>query len=127
MEFNNPMFFIAVERDGKKIAEGLVPKNGALEFAGYRLEMREMPFWVRFYVIKQRGLSILYTGFAIASIGVIWRLLFYRREIVGAVREEDGERLSGRRGRVPNSTKALRKMNLPNCSSGNSWRKQDEG
>jgi len=92
MEFNNPMFFIAVEQDGKKIAEGLVPKNGALEFAGYRLEMRDMPFWVRFYVVKQRGLSILYAGFAIATIGVIWRLLFYRREIIGAVREQDGVR-----------------------------------
>jgi len=92
MEFNNPMFFIAVEQDGKKIAEGLVPKNGSLEFAGYRLEMRDMPFWVRFYVVKQRGLSILYAGFAIATIGVIWRLLFYRREIIGAVREQDGVR-----------------------------------
>jgi hypothetical protein len=92
MEFNNPMFFIAVEQGGNKIAEGLVPKNGALEFAGYRLEMRDMPFWVRFYVVKQRGLSILYAGFALATIGVIWRLLFYRREIVGAVREQDGVR-----------------------------------
>jgi len=92
MEFNNPMFFIVVEQDGKKIAEGLVPKNGTLEFAGYRLEMRDMPFWVRFYVVKQRGLSILYTGFAIATIGVIWRLLFYRRELICAVREQDGVR-----------------------------------
>lgn len=92
MEFNNPVFFIAVEKYGKKIAEGLVPKNGSLEFAGNRLEMRDMPFWVRFYVIKQRGLSILYAGFVIATIGVIWRLLFYRREIVGAVREQGGVR-----------------------------------
>lgn len=92
MEFNNPVFFISVERDGKKLGEGLVPKNGTLEFAGHRLEMRDMPFWVRFYVVKQRGLSILYAGFALATIGVIWRLLFYRREIVGAVREQDGVR-----------------------------------
>ncbi len=90
MEFNNPVFFLVVEREGKKIAEGLVPKNGTLEFAGYRLEMRDMPFWVRFYVVKQRGLSILYAGFAIATIGVIWRLIFYRREIIGAVKEMDG-------------------------------------
>jgi hypothetical protein len=90
MEFNNPVFFIAVEQGGKKIAEGLVPKNGTLEFAGYRLEMRDMPFWVRFFVVKQRGLSILYAGFALATIGVIWRLLFYRREIIGSVREQDG-------------------------------------
>ncbi|HZV82919.1 MAG TPA: cytochrome c biogenesis protein ResB [Geobacteraceae bacterium] len=92
MEFNNPVFFITVEQAGKKIGEGLVPKNGTMEFAGYRLEMREMPFWVRFYVVKQRGISILYAGFAIATIGVIWRLLFYRREIIGAVRDQDGVR-----------------------------------
>jgi hypothetical protein len=92
MEFNNPVFFISVEQLGKKVGEGMVPRNGALEFAGYRLEMRDMPFWVRFYVVKQRGLSIIYAGFAIATIGVIWRLLFYRREIIGAVREQDGVR-----------------------------------
>lgn len=90
MEFNNPVFFIVAERKGKKIGEGLVAKNGFLEFSGYRLEMRDMTFWVRFYVIKQRGISILYAGFLLASIGVIWRLLFYRRELVGTVREQDG-------------------------------------
>jgi hypothetical protein len=91
-EFNNPTFSIVVERDGKKIGEGIIPKNGAMEFAGYRLEMKEMPFWIRFYVIKERGVSILYTGLVIACLAVVWRLLFYRREIVGAVREEGGER-----------------------------------
>ncbi len=92
MEFNNPVFFIVAERDGKKVAEGLVPKGGALELPGCRLEMREMPFWVRFYVVKQRGLAILYSGFALATFGVIWRLLFFRRELIGAVREEEGVR-----------------------------------
>ena len=91
MEFNNPVFFISIERDGKKLGEGLVPKNGALKFAGYTLEMHDMPFWVRFYVVRQRGLAILYSGFALATIGVIWRLLFYKREILGAVREKDGK------------------------------------
>ena len=90
-EFANPAFVIAVERDGKKITEGVVAKNGALEFAGNRLELHDSPFWVRFYVIKQRGLSIVYLGFFLASVGVIWRLIFYRREILGAVRNRDGE------------------------------------
>lgn len=69
-----------------------MPKNGTMEFDGNRLEMRELPFWVRFYVIKERGVSILYAGLAIACIAIIWRLLFYRREIVGAIRDEEGER-----------------------------------
>lgn len=89
MEFNNPVFFIVAEKAGKKIGEGLVQKNGILEFSGYRLELRDMSFWVRFYVIKQRGISILYAGFLLATIGVIWRLLFYKRELLGSVRKQD--------------------------------------
>ena len=92
MEFANPVFVVSVERDGKRFTEGVLAKNGSMEFAGYRLEMPEMPYWVRFYVIKQRGLSVLYAGFLLASIGIIWRLIFFKREIIGAVREKDGER-----------------------------------
>ena len=91
-EFNNPVFFIVAEQNGKKVGEGLVAKNGTLEFAGNRLEMKELRYWVRFYVITQRGLPILYLGFAVACIAVIWRMIFYKREIVGAVREKDGVR-----------------------------------
>lgn len=92
MEFNNPMFFIVVESEGKKVAEGLVPKNGRLEFAGNILELRDLKYWVRFYVITQRGLPILYLGFAIACVAVIWRMIFYKRELLGAVRGAGGER-----------------------------------
>ncbi len=92
MEFANPVFLITVELNGKAIAEAPIARNGSMAFNGFHLEMRDMPFWVRFYVDKQRGLSILYAGFALATIGVIWRLLFYRREIVGSVREVDGVR-----------------------------------
>ncbi|HJV66367.1 MAG TPA: cytochrome c biogenesis protein ResB [Geomonas sp.] len=94
MEFNNPTFFIVVEKDGKKVGEGLVPKNGVLEFAGNKLEMRDLRYWARFYVITQRGLPILYLGFAVACIGVIWRMIFYKRELVGSVRTTtEGRRL----------------------------------
>lgn len=93
MEFNNPTFFLVAERNGKKVAEGDVPKLGGMNLVdGFRVEMKDMPYWVRFYVIKQRGLSLVYIGFAIASIAVIWRLMFYRRELVGAFREKDGQR-----------------------------------
>jgi cytochrome c biogenesis protein ResB len=91
-EFNNPTFFIVAERDGKKVGEGLVPKNGSLEFGGNRLEMRDLRYWVRFYVVTDRGLPVLYLGFAVACLAVLWRMIFYKRELVGAVRELDGVR-----------------------------------
>jgi hypothetical protein len=89
-EFRNPVFSLIVERQGKQITQGIIPRNGTLSFDGYQLEMQQMPFWVRFMVIKEYGLSILYAGFALACLAVIWRFLFFRREIIGAVREEGG-------------------------------------
>lgn len=92
MEFKNPVFQIAVGRDGKKIAEGTIAKNGSFAFDGNRLELRELPFWVRFSVIKEHGIFIVYAGFFLACVAVVWRFLFFKREIVGAVREKEGRR-----------------------------------
>lgn len=99
-EFKNPVFNIVVQHKSKAgvagkevLATGLMPRNGVLSFdGGYRLEMQDQRYWVRFYVIKEHGLLPLYIGFALATCGVIWRMLFFRREIVGAVREQDGAR-----------------------------------
>ena len=89
-EFKNPVFIITVEQQGKLITKGPVTKNDALAFADYQITLRELPYWVRFSVYKERGVSIIYAGFAIASLAVIWRFLFYRREVIGVVRKEDG-------------------------------------
>ncbi len=92
-EFNNPVFVITAERQGKPITQGTVTSNGVMDFAGYQLVLKELPFWIRFSVFKEHGLAIIYAGFAVASLAVIWRFLFYRREVIGAVRDEEGERL----------------------------------
>jgi hypothetical protein len=88
--FNNPVFIITVEQQGKTITRGTLTKNGVLAFADYQLVLKELPYWVRFSVFKQRGLAIIFAGFAVASLAVIWRFLFYRREIIGVVRKEEG-------------------------------------
>ena len=88
-EFKNPVFIITVEQQGKLITKGFVSKNDTLAFAEYQIALRELPYWVRFSVYKERGVSIIYVGFAIASLAVIWRFLFYRREVIGVVRKED--------------------------------------
>jgi ResB-like family len=91
-EFNNPVLAVEVEKANRKLAEGMLSRNGVLNFDGYQLVMQEMPFWVRFSVIKEYGLSLIYAGFAFASFAVFWRFHLYRREILGAVRDENGER-----------------------------------
>ena len=91
-EFKNPVFVVLATRDGKRIAEGAVPRDGALEFGGYRLELRDLRYWVRFSVLKEHGISLVYCGFAIACLAICWRLLLFRREMVGSLREEGGVR-----------------------------------
>jgi hypothetical protein len=88
-EFNNPVFIITVEQQGKTISKGSVNKSGTLAFADYQLVLKELPYWVRFSVYKELGLSIIYAGFAIASLAVIWRFIFYRREIIGVIKKTD--------------------------------------
>jgi hypothetical protein len=90
-EFKNPVFAITVERQGKLITKGTVTKESALAFGDYQLVLKELPYWVSFSVYKEQGISIIYAGFAVASLAIIWRFLFYRRELIGAVRDEDGE------------------------------------
>jgi hypothetical protein len=91
-EIKNPVFNIDVEHEGRPVVSGILPRDGALGFSGYQLVLKQLPLWVRFSVIKEYGLSVIYAGFAVASLAVIWRFLFYRREIIGAVRESEGER-----------------------------------
>ena len=83
------MFALAVGRNGKQISEGIIGKNGVFKFDGYCLEMKELPYWVRFSVIKEHGVYVIYTGFLMAVIAVIWRFLFYKRELVGTITKND--------------------------------------
>ncbi|GFE62123.1 cytochrome c biogenesis protein ResB [Geobacter sp. AOG2] len=98
-EFKNPVFTIDVERQGRIITQGTVSPNGALAFADYQLVLKDLPYWVSFSVFKEHGVPVIFTGFAIASLAIVWRFLFYRREIIGAVREKDGEQFLDVAGR----------------------------
>lgn len=98
-EFRNPVFRLTVERDGKAVVQKTIRPGESVSFDDYVLTVREMPFWVRFVVVKEYGLEVIYTGFVLATLGLVWRLLFYRREMVGAVRTLDGKRMIHMAGR----------------------------
>jgi len=99
-EIRNPAFLLEMRKDGRLLARRVFKVGETGPIGDYRLEIREMPYWVRFYVVKERGLAILYTGFAAATTALIWRLLFYRREIIGIVRQEDGSAVLHLAGRA---------------------------
>jgi cytochrome c biogenesis protein ResB len=87
----NPAFFFDIRKSSKPLGQRLVKIGEPLQIGGYRLEIREMPFWVRFYVVKEQGLGVIYAGFFVAAVALIWRLLFYRREIIVQLEQEAGQ------------------------------------
>lgn len=91
-EFKNPAFHLEVSREGKVVASGTVhPGEAVLLDNGLRLGFKEQNFWVRFLVTKEYGREFIYAGFLVALAALVWRLVYYRREITGIVRESDGK------------------------------------
>lgn len=98
-EFRRPAFHLQVRKEGRTVAEKTLMLGEALELDGGRLFFKEMPFWVRLYVVKEYGLEIIYAGFLLAIAALVWRFVFYRRELIGAVAGAAGDRclyLAGR-------------------------------
>ena len=62
---------------------------------GGRLVLEELRFWVGIRVISERGGGLLITGFVVGFIGLVWRLLWYRRE-VAVTWDDESFRLVGR-------------------------------
>lgn len=88
-EFKNPVFRIAENQNGVMTPEITLRPGAAAMLPAGRIEMPEMRFWVRFTVIRERGLAVVYAGFLLAVVALFVRLVMYRREIVGAVRQTD--------------------------------------
>jgi hypothetical protein len=50
----------------------------------YRVVLEDVRYWAQFYVVSERGGGLLIVGFCLASIGLVWRLVFHRREVAVA-------------------------------------------
>lgn len=66
----------------------------AASWGGGRLVLEELRYWVGVRVISERGGGWLITGFLLAVVGLVWRLLWYRRE-VAVTWDEEQVRLIG--------------------------------
>jgi cytochrome c biogenesis protein ResB len=89
-EFKNPAFHIEVSKNGSRLAERTLHPGDAIEFDGYRLTFREQTFWARLMVTAEYGREFIYAGFILALIALVWRLVYYRREISGSVQVVNG-------------------------------------
>jgi cytochrome c biogenesis protein ResB len=73
---------IQILQDEELVFDGSLAPGEAASLAPGRLVLRELRYWVGVRVIAERGGGLLIAGFIAAVIGLIWRLLWYRREVV---------------------------------------------
>lgn len=74
---------------------GTLRPGEAVSWDGGRLVLEEIRYWVAFQVVAERGGGLLIAGFILGITGLVWRLLWYRREV--ALSWDDSElRITGR-------------------------------
>lgn len=76
------------------VFEGSLRPGEAADLGGDRLVLSELRYWVGFQVVSERGGALLIAGFAVGILGLVWRLMLYRRE-VAVVWDDETLRLVG--------------------------------
>jgi len=86
---------VQVMQESRVVFDGMLGPGDAAMLDEVRLVMEEMRYWVEVRVVSERGGGLLIGGFVLGVVGLIWRLLWYRRE-VALTWDEQGFRLVGR-------------------------------
>ncbi len=92
-EPRNPAFHLVITREGAPIFDGTVRLGEEAEMDGLRISFKELHYWAYFKVIREYGQWPLIAGFALASLGLIMRLIFYQKRILLLIEEQDGQSL----------------------------------
>ncbi len=95
-EVIHPAVSITIFKDGILLGEGVIKIGESIAFGDHRLVFQDLTYWAEFYVVKEYGLGIIYTGFTLMVLALIIRFVFFRRDIRGVI--EDGRLHIGGRG-----------------------------
>jgi len=101
-ELRNPAFFLRVEQGERTIAEGTILMGQALVFGERMIEFADMRLWAEVQLVREIGPAPLVAGFALAVVGLVMRLVFFRKELRILV-EGDTAYLSGQSEYYPHT------------------------
>jgi cytochrome c biogenesis protein ResB len=69
--------------DGETLVfDGELRQGAAADLGAARLVLEEVRSWVGIRVVSERGGGLLSAGFVVGILGLIWRLMWYRREVI---------------------------------------------
>lgn len=95
-EFRNPVLLLLARKGDSSTIFRIPCRSGAVaEIGDITFELAKVSYWVRFTVVSEKGVPLVYCGFLLACSGLLWRLVLYRRELAGSmeIREDGGSTL----------------------------------
>lgn len=95
MNVNNPAYAVKIFRGRIQVFSGLVKPGEEAKFENLSLSFPEFRYWGDFRIVKDPGFIYVWMAFILFGTGLIWRLLFYGREMV-LVKEGDSIYLYGK-------------------------------
>ncbi len=82
--------------DGDRLAfDGLLTPGAAVPLGDAALRLDEVRYWARLRLVNERGGPLLVLGFSLLIAGIVWRMVWFRRE-VGVTWDASGVRVGGR-------------------------------
>jgi hypothetical protein len=83
-EMRDPVLRLETAAPGGEVVGASVRPGDAVAFGARTITFVDWRYWVRLYVRSERGLWLLWLGFALGAGAVAWRLLLFRREWIVA-------------------------------------------
>lgn len=82
MNLLNPRYAVRIVRNKVPVYSGLLGLNEEAYFDGLALSFPEIRYNGTFHIVKDPGFLLIWIAFILMAAGLIWKLLFYRREVV---------------------------------------------
>lgn len=82
--------------DGERTAfDGVLAPGVRVPVGDHTVQMEAIRYWTRLRLVHERGGVLLVAGFLLLVVGIVWRMVWFRRE-VAVVWDAGGVRLAGR-------------------------------
>ena len=80
-ELADTEFEVSVRRDDHLVFEGTLRPGQEAVFDDAVLALENLSYWAGLYIVSERGGGLLIAGFTLGIVGLVWRLMLYRREV----------------------------------------------
>lgn len=80
--------------------DGALRRGEGVTLGTDRLVLQDLRFWAGLLIVRERGGGLLIAGFVLGVSGLVWRMLWYRREVAVEWSDENVT-VSGRSDHYP--------------------------